>query len=56
VGVVEITPGDIQTALGSSYLLRLLQQELAVRLQVRLDGGGVCAGYEWSAQLGPDFF
>jgi hypothetical protein len=41
VGVVILAPGDFQLALGSGQLFSLPEEELAVRLQIRLDGGGV---------------
>jgi hypothetical protein len=54
VGAVVFALGDLHLALSSSQFFGLLEEELAVRLQVRLDGGGVCTRRERGAQFCPD--
>jgi hypothetical protein len=50
VGAVVLASGDLQLVLGRCHLFRLLQEEHAVGLKVHVNGGGVCAGCEGSAQ------
>jgi hypothetical protein len=40
MGALVLAPGDVQLALGGSQLVGLLEEELAMRLQIRLDGSG----------------